>query len=191
MYHAAVSAITGEVYIFGGQMADGSIAALSDHYVFDPNAVTFTLLPTDNNAPPALTGHAAVILPNGQILIFGGLGVNGLLPFSTIWIFDTSSYTWSSQNVSSADVPPSRRGFAYVLLDDNTILIHGGCSGDFQETYSDGWIYNISSTTWTSVPILEQLGQRKDHFAASYGGQVIFGFGGLYSLYQRIGLIYT
>ncbi|KAJ7928786.1 hypothetical protein B0H13DRAFT_2544517 [Mycena leptocephala] len=144
MYHAAVSAITGEVYIFGGQMADGSIAALSDHYVFDPNAVTFALLPTDNNAPPALTGHAAV---------------------------------FCRMTVSSTDVPPSRRGFAYVLLDDNTILIHGGCSGDFQETYSDGWIYNITTTTWTNVPILEQLGQRKDHFAASYGGQVIFGFG--------------
>ncbi|KAJ6520916.1 hypothetical protein DFH09DRAFT_1426539 [Mycena vulgaris] len=193
IYHAAVSTISGEVYIFGGEKADGSLLAFSDNYVFNPANNTFTLLPTDN-APPALTGHAAIILPNGKILIFGGLasevdddsghgggdddaGSSTLLSFTSIWIFDTTTNTWSSQTVSSTFVPPSRRGFAYVLLDDNTILIHGGCDAVFQNTFSDGWIYNIASTTWTNVPILDALGARRDHFAASYGGQVIFGFG--------------
>ncbi|KAJ6624045.1 hypothetical protein B0H10DRAFT_2213090 [Mycena sp. CBHHK59/15] len=113
IHHAAVSAITGEVYIFGGEKADNSLIAFSDNYVYNSETSGFALLPTDN-APPALTGHAAVILPNGQIYIFGGF---------------------------------------------------------------DGWIYNITTATWTSVPALSALGERKDHFATSYGGQVIFGFG--------------
>ncbi|KAJ6532039.1 hypothetical protein B0H19DRAFT_1273199 [Mycena capillaripes] len=175
IHHAAVSAITGEVYIFGGEKADGSFTYFSDHWVFNPNDDTFTLLPTDDKAPPALTGHAAIILPNGQIYIFGGLASTGLLPFDTIWIFDTSTYTWST--ISCISPPPGRRGFAYVLLDDNAILIHGGCDGVCQNTYGDGWIYNITTTTWTQIPALDDLGARKDHFAVSYGGQVIFGFG--------------
>ncbi|KAJ7261735.1 hypothetical protein B0H12DRAFT_334045 [Mycena haematopus] len=175
-HHAAVSAITGKVYIFGGEAVDGSVAEFTEHYVFDPNATTFTALPTDN-APPGLTGHAAIILPNGQILIFGGVSANGLLSFDTIYIFDTNTDTWSTQTIVSSTLPGGRRDFAYVLLDDNAILIHGGCDAVFENTYSDGYIYNITTTTWTSVPALEELGQRRDHFAVSYGGQVIFGFG--------------
>ncbi|KAF7336810.1 Adagio protein 1-like [Mycena venus] len=150
IHHAAVSAITGEVYIFGGEKADGS-GILSDHWVFNPNNASFTLLSTDK-APAGLTGHAAIILPNGQILIFGG--------------------------TVSQPVPPGRRGFACVLLDGNAILIHGGGDAVLQNSFSDGWIYNITTTTWTQVPALaDRLGPRRDHFAVSYGGQVIFGFG--------------
>ncbi|KAJ7170899.1 hypothetical protein C8R43DRAFT_944719 [Mycena crocata] len=176
IHHAAVSSLAGQVYIIGGEKADGSGLAFADHYVFNPETSSFTLLPADG-APPALTGHAAIILPNGQILIFGGLSSNGLLSFGLIYIFDTSTNTWSLLTVSSASVPQGRRAFAYVLLDQNTILIHGGCDGDFLNTYHDGWTYDIPSTTWTSVPALDALGPRKDHFAAAYGGQVIFGFG--------------
>ncbi|KAJ7168475.1 hypothetical protein C8R46DRAFT_235279 [Mycena filopes] len=176
IHHAAVSSTTGEVYLFGGEKADDSLEAFSDHYVFNPNTDSFALLPTDN-APPALTGHAAVILPNGQILIFGGLSSGGLLSFNTLYVFDTKSNSWSSQTVSYGDVPPPRRAFASTLLDESTLLIHGGCDAVFQRTYSDGWIYNITNTTWTSVSALEALGQRRDHFAVSYGEEVLFGFG--------------
>jgi hypothetical protein len=183
IHHASVSSIAGHVYIFGGEKADGSRTPFSDHYVFDPAASKFTLLPTDN-APPALTGHAALILPNGKILIFGGLSPTGLLPFDQIWIFDTTTQTWSSQNVSSTSNPPGRRGFAYVLLDENTILIHGGCDAVFQSVFPDGWVYNIKSATWISVPALNELGPRRDHFAVSYGDQVIFGFGAFYFIFS-------
>ncbi|KAJ7017417.1 hypothetical protein C8F04DRAFT_1336823 [Mycena alexandri] len=175
IHHTAVSSTTGEVYIFGGEKADGSREAFSDHYVFNPNTDSFALLPTDN-APPALTGHASIILPNGQILIFGGLSSEGLLPFNTLYIFDTKTNSWSSENVSYGDVPQGRRAFASTLLDETTLLIHGGCDGVFQNVYSDGWIYNITNTTWTSVSALEALGQRMDHFAVTYGEQVLFGF---------------
>ncbi|KAF7374635.1 Adagio protein 1-like [Mycena sanguinolenta] len=175
-HHAAVSAITGEVYIFGGEAVDGSVAEFTDNYVFSPDSTTFTALPTDG-APPGLTGHAAIILPNGLILIFGGVSAGGLLSFNTFYIFDTNSNTWSTQTIQSSTLPPGRRDFAYVLLDGNGILIHGGCDAAFETTYSDGYIYNITTTTWTNVPALEDLGQRRDHFAVTYGGQVIFGFG--------------
>ncbi|KAJ7067186.1 hypothetical protein C8F01DRAFT_661903 [Mycena amicta] len=178
VHHAAVSSRSGQVYIFGGEKADDSMTPFSDHYAFDPTAETFTLLPTDN-APPALTGHGAVILSSGQIFLFGGLADSGLLSFDTFYVFDTTTNSWSTQTVSSTStsLPDSRRAFAYVLLDDSAILIHGGTSGDFQQFFSDGWIYNITTSTWTNVPALAAIGERRDHFAVYYGSQVIFGFG--------------
>ncbi|KAJ7745743.1 hypothetical protein B0H16DRAFT_1855936 [Mycena metata] len=176
IHHAAVSSTTGEVYIFGGEKADGSLEPFSDNHVFDPNTDSFALLPTDN-APPALTGHAAVILPNGQIRLFGGLSPEGLVSFNTFYIFDTQTNSWSSETVTYGDVPQGRRAFASTLVDEHTLLIHGGSDAVFQNVLSDGWIYNITNTTWTSVSALEALGQRMDHFAVTYGEQVVFGFG--------------
>ncbi|KAJ7762006.1 hypothetical protein DFH07DRAFT_416564 [Mycena maculata] len=180
IHHAAVSTTTGEVYIFGGETADQSDQLFAEHYVFDPSTDSFALLPTDNNAPPALTGHCAAILPNGQILIFGGMSASGLLSFDLIYVFDTSTNAWlSPQTVSSTSFPSGRRAFACTLLDDNNIIIQGGCDGALQTcaNVADGWIYTVNSTTWTEVPNLQAVGARRDHFAASYGGQVIFGFG--------------
>ncbi|KAF7312572.1 Adagio protein 1-like [Mycena indigotica] len=176
MHHTSVTSRSGDVYVFGGEKADGSMILESDHYVFSPSAGTFTLLPTAN-AAPALTGHGTVILSNGQIFLFGGLAQNSLLPFDTFYIFDTTKNSWSTQTISGTPLPAPRRAFAYVLLDDSAILIQGGTSGDFLSRFSDGWIYNITTSTWTLVPPLAQLGERRDHFAVYYGGQVLFGFG--------------
>ncbi|CAK5264284.1 unnamed protein product [Mycena citricolor] len=176
IHHAAVSSPSGEVYIFGGEKGDDSRIAFPDNYVFDPATSTFSPLPTDS-APPALTGHAAVILANGQVLVFGGLGPNGLLPMNVFYTFDTDTNSWSSQTIgTAAAVPSGRRGFAYVL-DGDSIVIHGGCDAVYQTTYSDGWIFNITTQSWTSVPALDSLGPRRDHFAVAYNNQVIFGFG--------------
>ncbi|KAK7033345.1 adagio protein 1-like protein [Favolaschia claudopus] len=175
MHHAAVTDTSGKVYIFGGEAVDGSTAEFSEHFVFDPNSQSFTQLPTDG-APPGLTGHAAVILSNGQIMIFGGLSSAGLVSLDTFYIFDTNTNTWST-HIASSDAPAGRRDFAYVVVDDATILIHGGCDAGFTTNFADGYMYNITSSTWNPVSALEQLGGRRDHFAVMYGEQIIFGFG--------------
>ncbi|KAF7328047.1 Adagio protein 1-like [Mycena kentingensis (nom. inval.)] len=178
IHHTAVTSRSGQVYIIGGEKADDSRIPFSEHYVFDPGAETFSLLPTDDNAAPALTGHGSVILSNGQIFVFGGSATQDtLLPLDTFYIFDTTSNAWSRQTSSSTTLPPPRRGFAYTLLDDTAILIHGGASRDLLESFADGWIYNITTSTWTNIPNLSAIGQRRDHFCVYYGGVVLFGFG--------------
>jgi hypothetical protein len=48
-----------------------------------------------------------------------------------------------------------------------------------QSNFVDGWILDPSSSplTWALVPALSQIGARRDHFAFSAGGQVVFGSG--------------
>lgn len=179
MRHASASA-NGNIYIIGGEAADGSGNTFSTHYVFNPSVPAFTQLPTQNS-PPGIYGHAVVILFDGRLLVFGGIAGGQLVPFSTIWILDTtkSNLTWTLASVDGSNLPPPRAAFAVVLLDDGLILIQGGTDAAFQTNLADGWILDPSnsSMTWTAVPALSQVGARRDHFAFNAGGQVVFGFG--------------
>jgi hypothetical protein len=176
--HHSTCSYNGEIWIFGGEKADGSGNALSDHYVFNPNTPSFTQL-SSTNGPTEITGHVSIVLSNGLILVFGGVSEGALVSFTEIWIFDVQSMAWSLASVSSSPVPPPRRAFAAVLLSGDKILIHGGCDAVFQETYSDGWILDTTQNpmVWSEVGALSQLGARRDHFAVAQGDQVIFGFG--------------
>lgn len=178
--HSACTSPSGLVFVFGGEKADGSQTGFSDHFVFDPNSLTFSLLPT-NGAPPDIYGHVSIILPDGRILVFGGFcksqGV--LLPFSLIWVFDTTSNKWAVIAVASTSLPSPRMAFVAVLLGGGKILIHGGSDANLQTNFADGWILDTTTNpwTWTEVGALSQLGPRRDHFAVTSGSQVIFGFG--------------
>ncbi|THV07267.1 hypothetical protein K435DRAFT_848217 [Dendrothele bispora CBS 962.96] len=182
MHHSAVTNRNGLVFIVGGEKADLSKIAHSDHYVFDVSGPSFTQLPSDNG-PGGITGQQSIILPNGTMLVFGGYDQpnNQMVPFSTVWVLDTtaSSYSWASWAVSTTNLPTPRRAFAAVLIDGGKILIQGGSDSDFSQTYNDGWMLDLTQNplTWSPVSSLTQVGQRRDHFAVSYGSQVIFGFG--------------
>ena len=180
--HHSASSTDGKIWIVGGEKDDGSGTALSDHYVFDPAGPTFTQLPS-TNGPPDLFGHATIVLLDGRLLVFGGCSESmaGLIPFSTIWVFDTTQVTpsWSLLPISSSSLPTPRRAFASVLLDGGKILIQGGADAALQNVYSDGWVLDTTQNpmVWSSVASLSQLGPRYDHFTVCIDSQVIFGFG--------------
>ena len=181
MRHSTATSSSNQVFIIGGEAADGSGNALSDHYVFNPTVPSFTLLPP--NGPPDIYGHASIILSDGRLFVFGGYSPSQgtLLPFSTIWILDTSQLnsTWSVIQTSTNSLPSPRMAFAAASLDDGGILIHGGSNAGLQTNFADGWILDTSQSTmgWTQVEALSQLGARRDHFAATQGDLVLFGFG--------------
>ncbi len=179
MRHATAS-INGTIYIIGGEAADGSGNLFSTHYLFIPSIPTFIELPSENS-PPGIFGHTAIILPDGRLLVFGGISQGQLVPLSICWVLDTtqSNLVWTHASIDESSLPSPRSSFAVVLLDDGRVLIHGGTDAAFQSTFSDGWILDPSRSpmTWTPVPALSQLGARKDHFAINVGGQVVFGCG--------------
>ncbi|KIJ51449.1 hypothetical protein M422DRAFT_65415 [Sphaerobolus stellatus SS14] len=187
IYHAAPAA-SGAVYIIGGQKGDGSQIGFPDTYLFnavgDNGSPLFVPQTNTTNAPAGLFGHAAHMLPGGQLLVFGGFlsSTNEPSPFSMIYVLDTTSNppSWSINNQTAGRVPRSRRNFASVLLDDGRIIIHGGADATMQTFYSDGAILDTTKhpMTWTSVDVLaDALGPRMGHFAALGNGQVLFGFG--------------
>jgi len=181
IFHSASSS-GGKVFIIGGQKADGSQTALSQHEVFDYRGPTFTPLPTANG-PPDLYGHTSLVLPNGSLLVCGGYSQSQgtLLPFSTIWTLNTwaDAFLWSLVRIDTTTLPPVRRNFAAVVLSDGRILIHGGSDAVLQTAYSDGWILDTTKDpmAWTQVDSLSALGPRRDHMLVAIGSVIIFGFG--------------
>jgi Galactose oxidase, central domain len=191
MHHSAVTTPSGRVFVIGGEKADGSNNAYLDHYWFDSAGPSFTLLPTDNG-PPGIFGHASVILPDGRLFVFGGYcqPQAALLPFSTIFVMDTtqSNLSWSILSTSNSSLPSPRRAFAATSLPDGKILVHGGSDAVLQNNFDDGWILDTSQNpmVWTQVSALSQLGARREHFAILVGSQVIFCFG----LYPDLSVVY-
>ncbi|KAJ3501553.1 hypothetical protein NLJ89_g9285 [Agrocybe chaxingu] len=176
--HSTATSPDGLVFIFGGEKADGSQNALSDHHYFDPKSLIFEPLPS-TNAPPGLYGHASIILPDGRVLVFGGFcqSRGELLSLGTIWVLDSKTLAWSVITVDSANLPSPRMSFAVVLISGGRVIIHGGSDANLQNNFEDGWVLDTTAFTWTQIDALSQLGPRRDHCAVSYGGQVIFGFG--------------
>jgi hypothetical protein len=181
--HHSASSAGGKIWLVGGEKDDGSINGLSDNHVFDPITQSSSVL-SSAGAPPDIYGHTSIVLPDGRLIIFGGLSpsLGILLPFDFIWALDTtqSDQSWGLLPVSSSTLPSPRRAFAAVILSDGKILIQGGADAVLQSVFSDGWILDTTKNpmVWTSVPVLSaELGPRYDHFAIVAGTQVLFGFG--------------
>jgi len=168
------------VYIIGGQKTDGSEIGFSDHYAFNPQTLTFSLLPSEN-APPEIYGHASLMFADGKLIVFGGASKNSLLPLSTIWALDTSRDVpyWSQMQVSTDSLPFPRRGFAATAIGQGKILIQGGSDVNLQNNLDDGWILDTSKSpaVWVPVDRLSYIGPRRDHYAVYLNGFVVFGFG--------------
>jgi len=178
--HSSITSPDGHVFIFGGERSDGSRVAFSDHFYFAGSSMSFNSLPT-SNAPPDLYGHASVILSDGRILVFGGYSPSQstLLPFSTIWVLDSSKMEWSVTRTDTSSLPSPRVAFAAASIPSGRVIIQGGCDSGFQTNFADGWVLDTTTNPWkwSSIDALSQVGPRRDHFAVSFGAQVIFGFG--------------
>ncbi|PPQ70637.1 hypothetical protein CVT24_000680 [Panaeolus cyanescens] len=182
--HSAATSPSGNVYIFGGEAADGSQDSFGEYYVYGGDSFSFAaILSPSSGIPPDVYGHGVVTLPDGRIVLLGGSSqiLGGLIPLSAIRILDTASNppTWSLATTAVDNVPPPRMAFASTLLPGNKLLIHGGCDFSMQFNMDDGWVLDMNANpmTWSRVDALTQVGARRDHFAVAVGNQVMFGFG--------------
>jgi N-acetylneuraminic acid mutarotase len=178
IYHSA-GFWDGKVVITGGERADGSHLGFQDPYIFDPDHGSFSQLATQNG-PPDLVGHAAVILPNGTMVIVGGYSdsTTQMQAMNTIYTYDLHSNTWSSFTTEGDTTPETRRNFAAVMIGSDSLLVHGGTDSDLQTARANGFVLSLSTRQWTALPALEQtLGARWDHSAIGMGNLVFFLFG--------------
>ncbi|KXN88622.1 Adagio-like protein 3 [Leucoagaricus sp. SymC.cos] len=178
VYHSSSTSASGVIYIIGGEKADGSGNAFSEHFEFDPQTLTFFQLPSEN-APPAIYGHASVMLGDDRLVVFGGVSQGTLTSFSSVWVLDTSKNAWTQLQVDADSLPQPRRAFAAVSIGQGKILIQGGSDASLQNNLDDGWILDTSQSpaVWVLVEQLSKIGARRDHCAVFSNGMVIFGFG--------------
>ena len=117
--HFMVKLQNGKVFIGGG--LSNSDSALTSTEIFDPATETFTAAAPMSDG---ITDATASLLPNGNVLVVGGIA--GGTTLNSARIYDVSSNTWSSV---SSTLNHARRNAQAVSLNDGRILIAGGFDG--------------------------------------------------------------
>ena len=78
-------------------------------------------------SPPPIAGHSASVIGD-RMIVFGGSHGQGSRT-NEVWVLDLIELTWSRRDIFSGRQPNPRYGQTQITLDDNHILIIGGCGG--------------------------------------------------------------
>lgn len=138
--HVAVLLATGKVLVAGGMAILENLTEL-----YDPETNSWT-------AGGSLTlnresGETMTLLPNGKVLMAGGLTFNGtfVAPTATTEIYDPATNTWTaSGNLSTALAYHT----ASLLPNGNVLIIGGDNGGNVPQAGTN--LYNPATNTWST-----------------------------------------
>lgn len=150
-----------KLYLYGGWTHCSSYPLNQDWKLFDDlhsydiDENKWTLIKPVNkpNEPtcPSMAGHCASVVQD-KMIIYGGLlfSLNLVLnfdPFSVnrdFWIYDFQKNKWSKKEVKGTGQSPGPRyGHTQIVLDDQHLLIIGGCSSP-KVLYNDMWLLTMN-----------------------------------------------
>lgn len=139
------------------------------------NIETGRALPVETSIAPAATmtaarsGHTATLLPNGKVIITGGMNGNGTY-YDSIEIFDPIANRFTSARSMSAN----RVGHTATLLRDGRVLLAGGFNGDYLQGAE---IYDPATGSLTATGQLTE--PRSSHLAIQLTNGKVLLIGGV------------
>jgi hypothetical protein len=157
---AAMAQFGDKMVLFGGCDLDTGVA-LNDTWLWDGSNWTqitrFGIFGQEQPPPARCAASMAFDPDTNQILLFGGIGVGGLL--ADTWAFNftstrigTINFNFFNWNKLAPPTSPPARSEAVMDYDPSTktiILATGAAPGhDLQDT----WSFDPAATTWTLLP---------------------------------------
>lgn len=135
----------GKVLAIGGMYLNGATyTSLATVEIFDPITETWSYTGSLN---VAREGAIAVVLPNGKVLVTGGMmRAPGTTYLSSAEIYDPATGLFTYVN----SMPQARGSATGALMADGRVFIAGGYNGTNGHMKS-AVIYNPSLNTWTTV----------------------------------------
>jgi hypothetical protein len=116
----------------GGSVLGYRISQIVDQAnIYTPSTASWA--PAPQGMIYSRTGHSATLLPNGTVLIAGGLGCAGafcqtngigVTPLASAELYDPAAGTWTA----TGSMTESRLGHTATLLANGTVLVVGGAS---------------------------------------------------------------
>src|SRR5437867_1194536 len=144
--HTATLLPNGTVLVAGGVNGDifefGSILANAELY--DPTSGTWT---ATGSLGAARGEHTATLLPNGKVLVAGGVS-NSYSFLVSAELYDPASGTWTATGSLGA----ARNGHIATLLPNGKVLVAGGFNGDSDSSILvSAELYDPASGTWSAT----------------------------------------
>src|SRR5262249_8443757 len=115
-----VTAVTGLLLLgalSGGLFVFSSRPATSAH----AQSATAGIWSAAASLPAARTGHTATLLPNGKVLITGGIDSNNNT-LATAYLYDPAAATWTA----TGSLSTGRSDHTATLLPNGKVLVAGG-----------------------------------------------------------------
>jgi N-acetylneuraminic acid mutarotase len=181
MGHTATLLPNGKVLVAGGATANGiSFTAVAAADLFDPATGTWTAVnPMSTNR----AFHKAVLLPDGTVLVAGGVPGSISPAYNSAEIFDPATGLW--QPTSSMNV--GREYATMTLLPNDRVLVTGGYNFGY---LTNAEMYDPATRLWTVTPVLSAA--RYGHTATLLpDGRVLLAGGNLGSNFTNLAELYT
>ncbi|KAK9791169.1 hypothetical protein WJX73_004753 [Symbiochloris irregularis] len=132
-------------------------------------------------APPERAGHSCTTLPDGRLLIFGGMDTGGKY-HNDIWIMHPLRLTWHKLTKAVRGAPPKARAYHTATLVGNRVVVLGGNNAKLHWALKEVYTLSIDTFTWkehTSEVEGEAPSPRCGHSAVAHpDGRHLLVFGG-------------
>jgi uncharacterized protein YjdB len=181
--HTATLLNSGKVLIVGGYAVAGPAGVLQTAELYDPKAQNFTL--TTGAPAVARAQHTATLLPDGTVLIVGGIDGNTGQPTTSAEIYNPQT----DQFTGASSLSAARYGHTATLLNNGTVLITGGATNTTPTPTNIAEIYSAGAFTTTGTMVVA----RAFHTATLLNDGTVLLAGGLNSsnLPDSTGEIYS
>ncbi len=135
-----VAVTGGKIYLVGG-CADANCTASSNVEVYDPSSDSWT------TAAPYPHGDSWLSCGgiNGKVYCSGG--TNGSSTYSDAYVYDPGSDSWSAIASMPIDLWASASGAPNGLF-----VVSSGVTNGFSTITNQGYAYDPTTNTWTSIP---------------------------------------
>src|SRR5436309_7687364 len=110
--------------------------------------------------------HTATLLPNGKVLVAGGLNGGAL---SSAELYDPASGTWSD----TGDLHHARQSHTATLLPNGKVLVAGGVDGLSELPFAE--LYDPGSGTWSDTDDLSTVHSEHTATLRSMGKVLVAG----------------
>jgi hypothetical protein len=130
----------GRVLVVGGTYEPPTPESVSPHEgiaptaeLYDPAADEWTMT---GNLGKTVHGYTATLLPDGRVLVAGGLGGDQALASTSPELYDPITGTW----VTTRDMIQGRARHTATLLPDGSVLVAGGITGHDADGQISDWL---------------------------------------------------